>query len=100
MKLNKKETQARACATFAPAFWVAQALACALCCLPAVAQSVDIGVFSLFRPVELRVSPASTTLLVTTGDQRVILEGHQSFPIHLAQLSSTVRVSARDGSAT
>ncbi|HEY6390865.1 MAG TPA: SpoIID/LytB domain-containing protein [Bryobacteraceae bacterium] len=56
--------------------------------------------FSLFRPIELRVSPASNTLLVTTGDQRVTLEGGQIFPIHLAQLSSTVRVSARDGSAT
>ncbi len=70
------------------------------CCLPALAQTVDIGVFSLFRPVELRVSPASNTLLVTTGDQRVILEGHQFFAIRLTQLSSTVQVSARDGSAT
>jgi peptidoglycan hydrolase-like amidase len=57
-------------------------------------------VFSLFRPVELRVSPASNTLLVTTGDQRVILEGRQFFPVRLAQLSSTIHVSARDGSAT
>src|SRR6266436_2312602 len=78
----------------------AQALACALCSLPAAAQQVDIGVFSLFRPLEMRVTPASNTLLVTAGDQRIILEGHQVFPIQLAQLSSTVRVSARDGSAT
>jgi peptidoglycan hydrolase-like amidase len=70
-----------------------------LCCLPVVAQPVDIGVFSLFHPIELRVSPASNTLLVTAGDQRVILEGHQSFPIRLTQLSSTINVSARDGSA-
>src|SRR5260370_8611056 len=48
----------------------------------------------------MRVPPASNTLLVTAGDQRIILEGHQVFPIRLAQLSSTVRVSARDGSAT
>jgi len=71
-----------------------------LCCLPAAAQSVDIGVFSLFRPVELRVSPASNTLLITAGDQRVSLEGHQFFIIRLTQLSSVVRASARDGSAT
>jgi len=71
-----------------------------LCCVPAVAQSVDVGVFSLFRPIELRVSPASNTLLVTADDQRVILEGHQVFSIRLAQLSSAVGVSARDGSAT
>jgi hypothetical protein len=70
-----------------------------VCCVPAFPQSIDIGVFSLFRPVEMRVSPASNTLLVTTGDQRIILEGHQSFPIRLAQLSSTIHVSARDGSA-
>jgi len=70
------------------------------CCLPSVAQTVDIGVFSLFRPVELRVSPASRTLLVTAGDQRIILEGHRFFAVHLTQLSSTVQVSARDGSAT
>ncbi len=97
--LKKPETQAKACATFAPS-WVAQALACAVCCLPASAQVVDIGVFSLFRPVEMRVSPASSPLLVTAGGQRIILEGHQVLPIRLAQLSSTVHVSARDGSAT
>jgi len=100
MMLKKTEIRAEACATFAPATWVARTLACALCCFPALAQVVDIGVFSLFRPVELRVSPAYNPLLITTGDQRVILEGHQSFPIRLAQLSSTVHVSARDGSAT
>lgn len=71
-----------------------------LSCFPAAAQRVDIGVFSLFRPVELRVSPASNTLLITAGDRRVSLEGRQVFTIRLAQLSSTVQVSARDGSAT
>jgi peptidoglycan hydrolase-like amidase len=71
-----------------------------LFCFPAAAQQVDIGVFSLFRPIELRVSPASNALLVKTDDQRIILEGHQSFPIRLAQLSSAVHISARDGSAT
>src|SRR5260370_31630952 len=57
-------------------------------------------VYGLFRPLEMRVTPASNTLLFTAGDQRMILEGHQGFTIRLAQLSSTVRVSARDGSAT
>ncbi len=71
-----------------------------LCCLPAAAQKVDIGVFSLFRPIELRVSPVSNTVLVTVGDQRIVLEGHQVFTIRLAQLSSAVHVSSRDGSAT
>ena len=69
-------------------------------CLPTLAQTVDIGVFSLFRPVDLRVSPQSNTLLVTTSDQRVILEGHQVFAIHLTKLSAPVQVTARDGSAT
>src|SRR5438105_14308145 len=98
--LKRMGTQTKACATTFTPSWVVQTLACALCCLPAAAQVVDIGVFSLFRPLEMRVTPASNTLLVTAGDQRIILEGHQVFPIRLAQLSSTVRVSARDGSAT
>jgi peptidoglycan hydrolase-like amidase len=68
--------------------------------VPALAETVDIGVFSLFRPVELCVRPASNTLLVTAGDRRVILEGRQLFAIHLSQLSSTVQVTSRDGSAT
>jgi hypothetical protein len=99
MMLKKTETPSKACATLAPS-WVVQALAFVLCCLPAAAQPVDIGVFTLFRPLEMRVSPASNTLLVTAGDRRVLLEGHRGFPIRLAQLSSTVRVAARDGSAT
>src|ERR1035438_10152713 len=61
--------------------------------LPASADVVQIGVFSLFRPVELRVSPDTSALLVTTGDARIILEGRQTFTI-----SGPVRVSAPDGS--
>ena len=63
--------------------------------LPASAEVVQIGVFSLFRPTELRVSPVSSALLVTTGDARIILEGRQTFTI-----SGPVRVSAPDGSDT
>ncbi|MGD0296491.1 MAG: SpoIID/LytB domain-containing protein [Bryobacteraceae bacterium] len=57
------------------------------------AQVLQIGVFSLFRPVELRVSPVSGALLVTTGDSRIILEGRQAFTT-----TAPVRVSALDGS--
>ena len=66
--------------------------------LTASAQVVQIGVFSLFRPVELRVSPVSGALLVDTGDDRVILEGRQARAIMLASISAPVRVSALDGS--
>ncbi len=62
----------------------------------AAAQTVDIGVFGLFRPVELRVAPASEALLVETGNTRLILEGRQSYII---RASLPVRVSSREGSA-
>jgi len=68
--------------------------------LPASAQVMHIGVFSLFRAVELRVSPVSSAVLVTTGDTRVILEGRQTRTISLASISAPVRVSAPDGSDT
>jgi peptidoglycan hydrolase-like amidase len=64
--------------------------------LAGCAQTVDIGVFSLFRAQELRVMPASGALLVDTGNTRMILEGRQSYVI---RTSLPVRVSARDGSA-
>ncbi len=70
------------------------------CLLPASAEVVQIGVFSLFHPVELRVMPVSTPLLITTGDARIILEGRHTYTIQLARLSSPVRASARDGSDT
>ena len=68
--------------------------------LPAAAQVVQIGVFSLFRPVELRVSPVSSSVLVTTSDERIILEGRQIRTISLASISTPVQVSAPDGSDT
>jgi hypothetical protein len=71
-----------------------------LCGFSLSAEVVDIGVFGLFRPVELRVTPASGPLLVTSGDARVELEGRQSFSIRLGRFSGQVRVGARDGSAT
>lgn len=69
-----------------------------LCVAPASAQVVQIGVFSLFRPVELRVAPVSTPLAITTGVTRTILEGNQIHSIHLG--GAPVYVSARDGSDT
>jgi peptidoglycan hydrolase-like amidase len=77
--------------------WV-RYVAVLLCVLPAAAQVVQIGVFSLFRPVELHVSPASSAILVTTSDTPVILEGRQTHAISLASISEPVRVSAPDGS--
>jgi peptidoglycan hydrolase-like amidase len=68
--------------------------------LSASAETVQIGVFSLFRPTELRLSPVSGSLLVTTGDARVILEGRQTRTISLARISAPVRVSAQDGTDT
>ena len=65
-----------------------------------VLEIVQIGVFSLFHPTELRLSPVSTALLITTNDSRVVLEGRQSRAISLARISSAVRVSALDGSDT
>jgi hypothetical protein len=62
------------------------------------AETVDIGVFGLFRPVELRVAPASSPLLVAAANGSAILEGRQSYTIRLSHVSSAVRVSARDGS--
>jgi hypothetical protein len=66
-----------------------------ICGLPVSAEVVQIGVFSLFRPVEFRVMPVSTPLLILTGDAQVILEGR-----HIYTIMSPVRVSARDGSDT
>jgi hypothetical protein len=68
--------------------------------LPASAEVVRIGVFSLFRPTELIVSPVSGALLVTIGNARVILEGRQTSTISLTRISAPVRVSASDGSNT
>jgi sporulation protein YlmC with PRC-barrel domain len=81
---------------------VRYALLAVICCIaPATsAEVVQIGVFSLFRPVELRVAPVSDPLLIAAGDARVILEGRQFQIIRLARLSSPVHVSARDGSNT
>jgi peptidoglycan hydrolase-like amidase len=76
------------------------ALLLILAVLPASAEIVQIGVFNLFHPSDLHVSPVSGALLVDTGDTRVILEGRQTRTISLARISAPVRVSAPDGSDT
>jgi stage II sporulation protein D len=63
-----------------------------------VLEIVQIGVFSLFHATELRVSPVSAALLITTNDSRIVLEGRQSRTISLARISGPVKVSALDGS--
>jgi peptidoglycan hydrolase-like amidase len=68
--------------------------------LPAFSQTVDIGVFTLFKPVELRVTPSSAPILITTDTTHKILEGRQSFTIRLTQRTAPVRVTSRDGAAT
>jgi peptidoglycan hydrolase-like amidase len=63
-----------------------------------VLEIVQIGVFSLFNATELRVSPVSTALLITSNDSRIVLEGRQSRTISLARISGRVKVSSLDGS--
>jgi peptidoglycan hydrolase-like amidase len=69
-------------------------------CVPAFSQVVQIGVFSLFHPSELRVSAVSSALMVTIGDARIILEGRQARTISLARIPAPARISAPDGSDT
>jgi Stage II sporulation protein len=77
-----------------------QAILAILLCLPAAAQTINIGVFTLFRPVELRVTPATHPLLVTTAGTTSTLEGHQFFTIRFSQFTGPIRITARDGAAT
>jgi peptidoglycan hydrolase-like amidase len=63
-----------------------------------VLEIVQIGVFSLFHPTELRVSPVSSALLITTSDSRMVLEGRQCRTVSLARISGPVKISALDGS--
>jgi len=62
------------------------------------AQRLDIGVFTLFHPSELRVSAVSGPLIVKTPEANITLEGRRSYSIRLARASFPVQVTARDGS--
>ena len=63
------------------------------------AQTIDIGVFTLFRPTDLRVESAGGSLMLTDGELSVTLEGRQSADIHWSSNRSVIRVATRDGSA-
>lgn len=63
------------------------------------AGTVQIGVFSLFRPLELRISPAKEPILVTSGDQRIVLEGRKSYLVRVHEVFAPVRVTSRQGTA-
>ena len=62
------------------------------------AETVDIGVFTLFRPTELRIESAGTPLVLADGAISVTLEGRRSADIHLSSNRSAIHVAARDGS--
>lgn len=68
--------------------------------LPTPAETLQIGVFTLFHPLELRVTPVSAPLHITTAGRQITLEGNQSHTVRLARLSSQLRVTARDGTDT
>jgi len=79
-------------------------------CLPA--QVLNIGVFTLFRPTELRVESTGGSLVMTGGDVPVSLEGRQGAGIRLSErgiachsernsmTAPAIRVTGRDGSAS
>jgi stage II sporulation protein D len=81
-------------------------IACSAC-----AQTVRIGVFSLFHPAQLQVEPVeSTALIVASGASRFVLNGergHREAIVHFANGHmliggdpiQSVEVSARDGGA-
>jgi peptidoglycan hydrolase-like amidase len=62
------------------------------------AESIDVGVFTLFRPTELHVASVGAPLVLTDGAITVTLEGRQSAEIRLSNNHSTIHVAARDGS--
>jgi len=82
----------------------------ALITLSASAQTVRIGVFTLFHPLQLEIEPVGSTALVLTGGPTPLIlngeRGHRRAIVHLtngnlligAQLAQSVKVAARDGS--
>jgi len=67
--------------------------------LPTFAQPVHIGVFTLFHPTELRVTPAASPILITTETTPRILHPRQMLTIRASQLTAPVRITAPNGSA-
>src|ERR1700756_2914468 len=83
-----------------------------LCAVSAYAQTVQVGVFTLFHPKRLEIRPVGSTALLVTGDHmRFILNsepGRTSATVELAKgrmfLDSdpveAIKVAARDGGPT
>src|SRR5579864_9524108 len=59
------------------------------------AQTVRIGVFGLFHPQDLSVSPAGNVLIMEIAGQSVALDGH---PVRLHLSGDSVAVSVGDAS--
>jgi len=84
----------------------------ALCTLTASAQTVRIGVFTLFHPTQLEIRSApSTAILLTSGATQLILNGEPGSTKALVRLANSrlllgedptqsIVVTARDGGAT
>jgi len=79
--------------------------------LSASAQTVRIGVFTLFHSVQLKIEPVGSTALVLTGGHAELIlngeRGHREAMVHFANghlligadPTQSIRVAARDGSA-
>ena len=100
--------------TPAPVSTLAMSLLCIVVFIPAPAQAVDttvrIGVFGLFRPTELLLSPPAHEVLVVSGaGQTITLENTQFAQLHLVGpaiqcvaptktfAASSIRAFSRDG---
>jgi len=83
----------------------------ALFALSASAQTVRIGVFTLFHPLQLEIEPVGSTALVLTDAHAPLIlngeRGHRRAIVCFAEgnllvgedLASSIKVAARDGSA-
>ena len=71
----------------------------ALLQLPLSAQTVHIGVFTLFRPTEFRITASAAPILITSEEHPRILHARQSLTIRASQIAAPIRVTAADGSA-
>lgn len=82
----------------------------ALFTLSASAQTLRIGVFTLFHPLHLEIEPVGSTALVLTGGHAPLIlngeRGHRRVIVHFAKgnlligddPASSIKVAARDGS--
>ncbi len=87
-----------------------RALALALCVIPASAQTVRIGVFTLFHPTQLEIRPnPSSALMLEGGRNHIILNGEPGHAKAVVRFADgqlllgtdpvqSITTSARDGS--